>query len=109
MDVEDDFEHGLTSRKLGSVEFMLFIMVVSSWLPVYGRSAGISVLGMNQTRQHNDTKIAIRSICMFPFARPRSVDDFCHLSRLQTRSNDAKTQILLSSKFRFPDTNPQRG
>ena len=71
LDVEDDFEHGLTSRKLSGVEFLVVGIVTSSKFSVFGRLVPISVAGTNQTQQQTDTKFAIRSILMFPLARPR--------------------------------------
>ena len=72
------------------------------------RSRLICVKIVNQTQQHNDTSIVIRSNLMFALARSRSIDAFCRFSRLQTRSNDVKTPLLFFHKFRFPGTKPQR-
>ena len=47
-----------------------------SKFPAFGRFVEILVSGTHQTQQHNDTKIAIRSILMFSVARARSVDVF---------------------------------
>ena len=64
--------------------------------------------GTNQTRQHNDTKIAIRSILMCSSFRPRSVDVFCRFSRLETLSNDLKTLIWFFLNFRSRHEPPTR-
>ena len=108
LSVEDDFEVRLVYRTLDSCQGEGFWYCSDARFPDFGQLVEISVSGTNQTRQHNDTKIAIRSILMFSLARSRSKYSFCRFSRLQTRSNDAKTSILFSVKFRFPDTNPHR-
>ena len=103
--VEDDFEVRLVWRTLASCRGAVFWYCSDARFPDFGQLVEISMSGANQTRQHNDTKIASRSILMFLLTRPRSVDVFSHFSRLQTRSNDAKTPILFSVKLCFPDMN----
>ena len=107
LDVEDDFEVRLVWRTLVSCRGAVFWYCSDARFPDFGQLVEISMSGTNQTRQHNDTKIATRSILMFSLTRSRSVDVFSHFSRLQTRSNDVKTSISFFPNFRFPDTNSQ--
>ena len=109
LDVEDDFEVRLVWRTLDSCQGDGFWYCSDARFPDFGQLVEISMSGSNQTQQRIDTSIAIRSLLMFPPTRSRSVDDFCRLSPLQTRSNNLETLILFSVKFRFPDMNPQRG
>ena len=106
--VEDDFGVRLVWRTLVSCRGAVFWYCGDARFPDFGRLVEISVSGTNRTRQHNDTKIAIRSILMCSSFRPRSIDVFCRFSRLETLSNDVKTTIFFFLKFHFPDTNRRR-
>ena len=69
--VEDDFEVRLVWGTLDACQGAVFWYCSDGRFQDFGQLVEISMSGTNQTRQHIDTKFAIRSILMFPLVRPR--------------------------------------